>query len=195
MHQKNQNDDNYDLTKNELQTGIQKCREHVRNLCHNALLLENGSIALGLYLFALEEYGKMIWLEEILKKNKVKFLVPKIIFGKGEKRSCAHKQKMEKALAKLPPLCKKLSINYLIARNLTMKTKTFTINREKKVSLAMGGTVDLVEPVNANVNLRLNCFLIDWDDNQKGWKLSITQTNSLERALKKLNKIVLSTDK
>lgn len=188
--QQKKNDDNFDLTKTELQTGIQKCKDIVISLCHDALLLKNGSTAFGLYLFALEEYGKMLWLEEILEKNENRFFVPKVIFGKGEKKWSAHRLKMNKALAKLPPACKKFSISRIIARNDTMETRTYTINRKEKVTLSSSQEDELIEPVLANLNLRLNCFLTDWDDDLKGWKLSIIQAHSLEKAINEFIKLV-----
>jgi AbiV len=76
------------------------------------LARNNGQIShyVGLYLFALEEFGKLLLLEDSLQSNSVngQYSVDKTIFGRGQdhaKRRQAHKLKFDGALKTLPSDC------------------------------------------------------------------------------------------
>lgn len=101
----------YNLTEAQLKEGCKKCIENVQNLLDSAKLLLNNEnshqYALGLYVYAFEEFGKA----EILKDHRIKneYSFPSWIFGKGRDKRKAHFRKLSEAFKKLPPVCRELS--------------------------------------------------------------------------------------
>jgi hypothetical protein len=77
-----------DFTEAELRDGCRKCIDNVKGLLHIAsLLLDNTNshqYALGLYVYAIEEYGKAILLKSYITGNKDKYRIPSWTFGKGK---------------------------------------------------------------------------------------------------------------
>jgi HEPN superfamily AbiV-like protein len=76
---------NYNLTEAQLKEGCKKCIENVQNLLDSAQLLlnneNNHQYALGLYMYAIEEYGKAEKLRAYLIGNKITYSIPGWIFG------------------------------------------------------------------------------------------------------------------
>jgi len=99
------------LTEAQLKEGCKKCIENVQNLLDSAKLLLNNEnshqYALGLYVYAFEEFGKA----EILKDHRTKneYSLPAWIFGEGRDKRKAHFRKLSEAFKKLPPVCWELS--------------------------------------------------------------------------------------
>lgn len=95
----------YLLTEEQLKEGTNICFDKAKRLLNDAeILLKNwGTIghAIGLYTFALEEYGKALLLKDCLSSAKEKYAVPIRIFRGRE----SHKLKIEKALNGLPNNC------------------------------------------------------------------------------------------
>jgi AbiV family abortive infection protein len=64
----------YDLTQLQLREGYEKCLENVQNLLDSAILLlkndDSQQFALGLYMYAIEEYGKAEIFREYLLEIK-----------------------------------------------------------------------------------------------------------------------------
>jgi hypothetical protein len=77
-----------DFTETELWEGCRRCIDNVKGLLHSAsLLLDNTNsqqYALGLYIYAIEEYGKAILLKSYITGNKDKYQIPGWTFGKGK---------------------------------------------------------------------------------------------------------------
>src|SRR5215831_5190579 len=99
------------LTKQEIESGIQIIKSKVLAFFNDAkILAENKGTpehCVGLYLFGVEEFGKLLLLEDSLKANPVsdKYAVDMSIFGKGKdmkKRRQAHNSKFSRALQTLP---------------------------------------------------------------------------------------------
>jgi AbiV family abortive infection protein len=80
------------LKEDQLKQGCKKCIENVQNLLDSAKLLlgnENShQYALGLYVYAIEEYGKATILKNYLNKNI--YSIPKWVFGSGKYARKAH---------------------------------------------------------------------------------------------------------
>src|SRR5437588_4678424 len=105
-----QSGNNYLLTQEEIQLGIQIIKRKVLRFFKDAKILaeNNGELphCVGLYLFGLEEFGKLLLLEDSLKANPIngQYAVDMSIFGKGsdsKKRKQAHNLKLTRALHKL----------------------------------------------------------------------------------------------
>jgi hypothetical protein len=76
----------YDFTEGELMEGCKRCIDNVKGLLHSAsLLLDNSAsqqYALGLYMYAIEEYGKAILLRNYITRDRDKYQIPGWILGK-----------------------------------------------------------------------------------------------------------------
>ena len=76
------------FTKAQLREGSRRCIDNVKGLLDSAsLLLDNKNsqqYALGLYIYAVEEYGKAILLKKYITRNKDKYQIPGWIFGSGK---------------------------------------------------------------------------------------------------------------
>jgi hypothetical protein len=75
------------FTEAELREGCKRCIDNVKGLLDSALLLLNHKnsqqYGLGLYMYAVEEFGKAILLRRYVTGNKSKYQLPLWIFGKG----------------------------------------------------------------------------------------------------------------
>jgi len=88
----------FEISKEKLEEGIQYSLvnisvllDHSQKACQK---YTDNSIALGLYTFAIEEFGKLLYLLESFKTDKESYQIPKDIFF-GQK---SHKIKFEKSL-------------------------------------------------------------------------------------------------
>jgi AbiV family abortive infection protein len=170
-----------------------KCIDNVNKLLESSRLLlnngkdETGYYALGLYLYAIEEYGKAQLLKGCFTGNKKEYLVPAWIFGVKRPPSgrTSHDEKIDKGFKNLPFVCKKLSKVLEIRYNNSTKTQTFMI-RDKlgqgSVSVgpfASGMFEDTSIPSREiDFDLKTACFYVDWDDIQKKPKFTIPAIDS-----------------
>src|ERR671933_46432 len=99
----------YNLTNQQLKDGCMKCIENVQKLLHSSKILiqnkETNQFALGLYVYAIEEYGKAELLIGHLKHRKSSYSIPVWIFGHGDEARKAHVRKLSEAFKKLPAAC------------------------------------------------------------------------------------------
>ena len=86
----------YFLNHVEMNNGMKLCFNKAKRLLNDAnILVDNGgdsSHALGLYIFALEEYGKGLLLRDCKKNAEGNYVVPTYIFG----NKSSHKNKIKK---------------------------------------------------------------------------------------------------
>lgn len=155
----------YEISKPNLKTGARKCLLGALELSGYAKdMVERGAnttIALGLYSFAIEEYGKYLIFSELLKKDSERYLVPKeVFFGKK-----SPDLKFKKAISDLPLDCYSvrsaqthLSKNRMNETNVNNMTKTPT---HTELFSAEGFTADF--------ETRMSCFYLDWNDDKKRW--------------------------
>jgi len=77
----------YSFTGNELRDGCRRCIDNVKRLLPSAFLLLNNEYSqqygLGLYVYAVEEFGKAILLRSYIKSGEDKIQIPGWILGKG----------------------------------------------------------------------------------------------------------------
>jgi hypothetical protein len=78
----------YHFSENQLREGSERSIDNVKGLLRSAsLLLESSDsqqYGLGLYIYAIEEYGKAILLKSCIKAGKGKIQIPGWIFGDGK---------------------------------------------------------------------------------------------------------------
>jgi len=159
------------FTKDELLEGVKLAKEHSALLAKQALLLskkkENVTTALGLYSYALEEWGKYLILNDNLRNSN--FTIDEEIFGKSQK---PHKSKFNRGLEDIPNNCKFFK-------------KTLDITKDG--STYIGKTVDgnykfsslkkrpifknefLVGDFLIDFETRKNCFYLGWNEQIKEW--------------------------
>src|SRR5215467_5548034 len=77
----------YAFTGDELRDGCRRSVENVKGLLNSASLLvknrDSQQYALGLYVYAVEEFGKAILLREYFTGNEERYQIPGWIFGDG----------------------------------------------------------------------------------------------------------------
>jgi hypothetical protein len=162
------------FAEHELNNGITICFEKAKRLLDGAELFVrnegNLSSALGLYTFAVEEYGKGLLFEECQKNRNGNYEVPKSIFGLGDRQS--HENKIQKALDKLPTGCKYISI-VIKVKTASDSVRTIELKSDKKISSIpswLTGTFSTLNVDTIEEDTRWRCFYIGWDDKNKYWK-------------------------
>ena len=169
----------YHLEKNNLKVGIVNSINKSRKLLHDARLLLNDkwehTHAIGLYTFAVEEYGKALALQECMngsRTKKGKYEIPNYIFK-------SHKSKFKKALGVLPPKCKDLQIGVYVKTN--TKGKPITI---RGMSIPGSTTGLFTVSTLSDFTLRKEIFYVTWDDGKRQWKHELTASKeTLETAI------------
>ena len=166
--------DFFEISKEKLEEGIQYSLANISELLvHSQKACQkytDNSIALGLYTFAIEEFGKLLYLLESFKTDKKSYQIPKNIFVGGK----SHKIKFEKALQKLPKEC--ILPEYGIEVNTNFSTEDITIPlnpQGDEITIAGGitGTFSIGETDNPiDLITRMGCFYLDWNDGKKVWK-------------------------
>jgi AbiV family abortive infection protein len=166
----------YNLTEQELIVGCEKCKENVRNLLDAAKRLLDSEntfqFALGLYIYAVEEYGKAKLLKRHLER---KTPVPGWIFGRDGK--VAHQNKLSEGFSCLPSICKQLGAIEII--DTSDSTLTFTIMNKIEVSVpafASGifeNTTEYPGSTDIGVQLQKACFHVDYNLTAKTWEYAI----------------------
>jgi AbiV family abortive infection protein len=170
----------YDLTRPQLKRGYEICINNVQNLLDSAILLlgkENShQYALGLYMYAIEEYGKAELLRDLLVQNKRKYSIPDWIFGRGRYARKGHVRKLSKAFKILPDNCRKLSRTIKITPKTSGNLQTIKIEKHGvligsiSVPVYLSGTFeDRTLKKTVEFDLKTACFYVDWD-NKGHWK-------------------------
>lgn len=163
----------YKIKRNDLVEGTKNCIFNISQLLEKAEHAtekdSDNSIALGLYSFAIEEFGKALLLKEYLSKNKKEYKVSKDLFTGRE----SHNLKFDKALENLPIECKYAVPGIRISSNTNSKPKKIVLTpRGDSVTIPPGstGTVSMAGTFPTNFDMRMSCFYVDWDDKKQSWK-------------------------
>lgn len=163
--------ESYALTKDELILGIKQAKENAILLAKQALFLtkkkEHVITSLGLYSFALEEWGKCLLLHDSLSKGNYQINIG--IF-RGSK---PHKLKFSRGLDDIPNECKHFR------KILDLSNETTILGKHVGDHLILHGisksgkTWKSKIPVGdflIDFNARMDCFYLDWDDHNRRWK-------------------------
>jgi HEPN superfamily AbiV-like protein len=186
----------YILTEKQLREGVKKCTENVQNQLYSVnLLLANHNTqqyAIGLYIYAVEEFGKTVVLTDCFnRKVKKKYLVPKWIFGRANNQrldQSAHDKKLQAGFEQLPSACGEITPGIKITTALK-SPKTFRSTKEpfvkkikaedRDISVHVGKDMtgffsDTFRPRNKIAfYLKTGSFYIDWDKANNRWKFLI----------------------
>ncbi len=163
----------FNLTKKDVVTTSERCVQNVNSLLSCAKLLADNDdtrqYAAGLYLYAVEEYGKAQLLKQLLKQTGGK--IPGWIFGRRDSRiSNAHNAKIIEGFKNLPDECQILSLGVRMIINTNEETQSFKIGRKQKVSLpgfTTGNFVDTSSSSRIELDFKTAFFYIDWDDENR----------------------------
>ena len=188
------------MSERSLKIGNKICIKTTERLLASSLtLLENSSNldhALGLYTFALEEFGKAVLLKEIIDDKTNPKRVPKEIFGSG-KRS-AHNIKFKKAIQVLPEEC----VSILVGESITIPSGKDTKQSLGKIkgtfTVTANTTGTFLTTVLMNFPVRMRCFYVDWDEKTEywhKWKANLqTDRDLLKNAINEFKKIIPKYD-
>jgi len=171
------------------------------------MLLEDRRLevfALGLYIYAVEEYGKAILLKKSITPGKTKHQIDWWILGHGNPsdKTKSHDVKIKLGFDNLPAVCR------LISRGVTiyqagLSNRTIFVKKDKKgqiggsVSVQKDTTGKFIDTTNLysldNLDLKTACFYIDWDIKNKNWNYDLaTDRQQLKRNIKTFENALLN---
>ena len=195
------NSDYFTMSDISLKIGNKICIKTTQRLLESSLsLLENSANldhALGLYTFAVEEFGKAVLLKEQIDDDSIIKKIPKEVFGIS-KKGTGHNIKFKKAKEILPDECIILEIGeYLsIPSGKDMEQSLGKIKGKLHITANTTGT--FLTDVMMNFAVRMRCFYVDWDENSEywhKWKSNLqTDRDSLKHAIEKFNEIIPKYD-
>ena len=188
------NDKYYEVSNEKLLEGIRYCLANITELVNisqkASMKFSDNSVALGLYTFAVEEFGKLVYLKEAYAEKKESYQIPKDIFVGRE----SHRIKFDKALEVLPTECIQPVYGIEVQTNLSSETVKIPVNPQgAEISIAGGitGTFTIVGDYPIDLLTRMACFYLDWDEKKKTWKTKPkVLADGLHRATNKLGLIV-----
>lgn len=159
--------EDFQVNETQLNEGIIECIKNVNRLCRTALIIleseKNIFHALGLYTYAIEEYGKALYLKEILSEKKDQYLI------EAEKKFKDHRFKFSKAWEKLPENCKFYESN-LSSNDPEFADEYYYNNIKPKLPHGMYPFLSTAIQHHVDFPARLECFFVDWDYEKKSWK-------------------------
>jgi AbiV family abortive infection protein len=196
------------FTELEIRETCKKCVENVIRLFEAANLLLNNNnterYALGLYLYAVEEYGKAHLLKSCFTGGKNIYSAPRWIFGSlhpSHPKPTSHQAKLSQGFANLPYVCKKLSGVLEIRSNESDSNQRFVIKGElgeSDVYVPSSITGLFEDPSNPPIDIesqwKTALFYIDWDEKNKKPKFIIPPVEknqlmyNIQRALEEVNR-------
>jgi hypothetical protein len=167
------------VTEKQLREICKKCIENSNGLVEAAeqLLPNDNTVqyALGLYMYAIEEYGKAHLVKSCFTGPENVSSIPGWIFGwrpgpPSGKNS--HEEKLSEGFRNLPPVCLKLSPVIEIVHNTSPKAQTFTIkgpfgDAPLSVGPYQSGIFESSTDIpsrDVDFNLKTACFYVDWDE-------------------------------
>ena len=173
---------NYFLTERQIREGIKRSVNKTKLLLRDASLLINPkwlhANAIGLYTFAVEEYGKALKLRDYLSatKSRKKFNVSTKIFGGGGAKS--HDSKIKRAFRELPDECQNFQIGIYLRKPSTfkgkIKYKSLTISDSHLRGLHSISSL-------ADFDIRKDCFYVGWDNGNNQWNYELMTTSDYLR--------------
>jgi AbiV family abortive infection protein len=158
------------LTEKEIMDICDRCYENVGGLLKSAKLLlgqDGQQYALGLYMYAVEEFGKA----QLLKTHTMSHIIPNWIFGrKPFLPTSPHEAKIAEGFKYLPEECQILRVGFRFVINNNKRTQTYSLGRKLKVSVppfTTGFISDVTYDSVLEFDFKTACFYIDWDDENR----------------------------
>jgi AbiV family abortive infection protein len=160
----------FTMSHSQIKSGIKKALLNSLTLAgYSKDILERGgnpSLSLGLYSFAIEEYGKAINLIKIASSKQKNYSVPYNLFGKG----ISHKINLKAAISELPKPCVGFETEIAFTATNPKKSKTLHESQgETKNNLKNSPEKFSVVDVLIGFNTQMDCFYLDWDEQQSKW--------------------------
>lgn len=170
----------YPISKEKLVEGITKCLKNTSQFLelsrYSMEQLDNDSLSLGIYSYALEEFGKSLRLKDYLQNDLESYDIPMWIFGRGRhpEDKNAHSEKITRAIEELGDEFNKVYPGIRILDELKY-TETIDLGIDNaqisKPSGTTGTFEDITnEPIPIDFNFRKLYFFIDWDCDLEDWK-------------------------
>ena len=135
----------YYFSEQELLLGCKRCLENVRGLLAGAKILNDNvktqQYGLGLYMYAVEEYGKAILLKNAITGTEEKYQIDAWILGWGESEdeTTSHDEKMKVGFDNLPEDCRKFMRGIKVTEALTSaKIETEALTSAKSITIKRG---------------------------------------------------------
>jgi AbiV family abortive infection protein len=181
----------HDFSEQELREGSKKCIENTKRLLEGAKTLNENDrteqFALGLYMYAVEEFGKAILLKKAITGNQKEYQIFGWILGLGKpnERGNAHDEKIKIGLDNLPSDCRTVNVTVSVPF-----TRTIRIGQDNIISIPESATGTFLDVTNPNkfvysLDLKTACFYIDWDKTINDWKYDVvTQPDDLKKYIK-----------
>src|SRR5215208_155080 len=136
----------HSFTEQQLRQGCVRCIDNVKGLLNSALILldhkESQQYSLGLYIYAIEEFGKVIMLKRQVNGTKAAYKEPNLIFEN-------HIAKLLEGLKNLPAACGDI-IRGIRIRNTSGKALTIKIGSDRKISRGANQTGDFFDTTMPN---------------------------------------------
>lgn len=152
--------------------------------CRN-LLKTNSSMSssLGLYIFALEEYGKCLLISDHYRNPSNLYKIPAEVFSD-------HNKKISRALLDLPQKFQRFHRDKFTTILSTDEGYTLYDDEERKITRFSPTSGYYVTPgkfTSPMFEIRMDCFHVDWDDDEKDWKINVDiLSKDLERFIVEL---------
>lgn len=154
----------------ELVRGIKLCLSNTRDLLAASEKIvgefEDDSISLGLYSYAIEEFGKALRFNDYRKRKKRSYTISKKIFEN-------HNYKINRAKDELPKECisSESGIRVLIASPVT---RTVELGDNARVSVPAMSTATVTDTTYGDVQIdfkfRKHVFFVSWNYNTESWQ-------------------------
>ena len=162
--------------------------------------------ALGLYLYAVEEYGKAILLKKSITGNKTNYVIDGWILGIGKPKGWrnSHDPKLKEGFDNLPADYIVRSKGVVIDEA-SSKTRTIIIEKVKTtdsetivsvMARTTGTFFNSSELIyNFDRELKDECFYMDWDSKNRSWKYRLAvDAQELKKNIECFKKIVANLD-
>ncbi len=184
-----------------LKIGNKICIKTTQRLLESSLLLLENSTnldhALGLYTFAVEEFGKAALLKEQIDDDSTIKKIPKEVFG-ASRKGTGHNMKFEKAREILPDECIILEIGEYLNMPSGKDMEQSLGKIKERIQIPANTTGTFLTDVMMSFAVRMRCFYVDWDENSEywhKWKANLqTDRDSLKYAIKKFTETIPKYD-
>jgi AbiV family abortive infection protein len=171
------------FTEQQLRQGCARCIDKVKGLLNSALILldhkESQQYSLGLYIYAIEEFGKAIMLKRQVDGKRAAYKIPNFIFEN-------HEAKLLEGLKNMPAACGAIlrGIRITTSSNKALRIKIDSDREIIRGANTTGNFFDTTNTPNCKrdiILLKTGCFYINWDKRNNTWNYEVaTDTSQLK---------------
>ena len=183
--------EDYSLSDSQLMEGIDYCFDKVSRLLNSVESLLSSqdkfwesSHALGLYTFAIEEFGKGLLLKDRYQQGSHKIQIPSWIFAKHVPREIKpHDEKIKRAFKELSDASKRIMVGIVVDKP-SPATKTIKFRDGGQMSMNGMTTGLFMTDNHIDFEVRMKSFYVDWNKDSNEWEYELTTTKEhLENAV------------